>query len=410
MSTTPPPPPPPEDPFPAFTNGDNPDPFANGDAEPLDQGRPNVATAPGRVKLVIGIVGVVLLFLLYNIFSSGDDEKKVEEKPKEATVAPVTVAPPPLPVVEETPPPIPEQTFVPPPIPQATNVSGLLKPEDDSAEKARQQARLKSDMMVAHSSGGGGLGGVLGGGSDSDSNPSGDANIAFANNVAKANESVPRAFATRIGNLHRTIAQGRIIQATMESIINTALPTPVRAIVSRDVYAEAGNTPLIPKGSRLIGTYNTSLLGGQERVYLMWTRVIRPDGVDVMINSPLVDQLGQGGIGGQVDTKFQQIFSRAVMSSVISIGLAVASDEVSGGDGQTSQTNSAFGGTTQSGDGATTATVNALNRLGSTTDSFLQKYLNLSPTILVDQGTKVNVFVNRDLIFPGGTSGARVIE
>lgn len=408
MSTTPPPPPPPEDPFPQFPNGDNPDPFANGDnGESLDQGRPTVAASPGRVKLVLGVVGVVLLLLLYNIFGGSDEPEEAPPKPAEATVAPPSITPPPLPVIEEAPP-LPPTNFVPPPIPEPTNVQGLLKPEDDAAEKQRQQARLSSTMLIANNTGGGGaLSGALGGGASP--SQSSDPNLAFAAQVGSA--AVERVQGKQLGNLTRIIAQGRLIPATTESVINTALPAPVRAIVSRDVFGEAGTTPLIPKGSRLIGQYNTSLLGGQDRVYLVWTRVIRPDGINFELGgSPAVDQIGQAGLGGQVDTKFQQIFSRAIMSSIITIAVAIGSDEVSGGDGQTSQTNSAFGGTTQSGDGATTATVNALNRLGSTTDSFLQKYLNLGPTILVDQGTKVNVFVNRDLIFPSDASGTRVIE
>ena len=73
-------------------------------------------------------------------------------------------------------------------------------------------------------------------------------------------------------------------------------------------------------------------------------------------------------------------------------------------------TTSNASGTSTSGDAASTATINALNRLGSVTDSFVQKFVDVQPTILVDQGTPVNVFVNRDLIFPGDTAGARVIN
>lgn len=406
MSTTPPPPPPPNDPFPPFSNGDGGDNFGgNGDDAGLDQGRPNVAASPGRVIVVMGVVGAVLLFLIYTIFggSSDDDEKKSTKK---ETVAPPVSTPPPIPVVPDAPV-APPPTFIPPTVPEPTQLP-TLKPQDDSAEKERQQARLRSNMLVSNN-GGGGLGSSLLGGGDSSDPASDDSNLAFGAAVAKANTKAPRVTATFIGDLHRTIAQGRIIQATTESAINTELPAPVRAIVSRDTYAEAGTEPLIPKGSRLIGQYNTDVLGGQRRVYLVWTRVIRPDGVDVMINSPLVDRIGQAGIGGQVDSKFQEIFSRAVLASVVTIGVALGSDEVTGG-GQTSTTNSSIGGTTQSGDGATTATVNALNRLGSTTDTFLQRYLNLRPSILVDQGTPVNVFVNRDLVFPGNFSGTRIVE
>lgn len=405
MSTTPPPPPPPNDPFPPFSNGDGNggDNFGEGDTA-LDQGRPNVAASPGKVILVMGVLGAVLLFLIFSIFGGDDDEDKGPKE--EVTVAPATVTPPPLPQVIE-PVKLPDQTFVPPPVPEPVALQNL-KPEDDSAEKERQLARLKSGMMVGGNTGGG-IGGLLGGDSSESSDPaSDDPNLAFGAAVSKANTKAPRVTASHIGDLRRTIAQGRVIQAVTESAINTELPAPIRAIVSRDVFPEAGTSPLIPKGSRLIGQYNTQLVGGQSRVYVRWTRVIRPDGVDVMIDSPLVDQIGQAGIGGQVDSKFQQIFSRAVMASVVTISMALASDEVTGG-GQTSTTNSAIGGTTQSGDGATTATVNALNRLGSTTDSFLQRYMNLQPSILVDQGTPVNVFVNRDLVFPAEYTGARMV-
>lgn len=403
MSTPPPPPPPPpNDPFPPFSNGDGNGDNFNGDEAPLDQGRPNVAASPGRVIMVMGILGAVLLFLLFSIFGGSDDDEEDAEKKPEAVV-PAAVSPPPLPTVVEAPV-APPPTFVAPDVPDPVALQ-TLKPEDDSAEKERQLARMRSNMLIQNNTGGIGEG-LLG---ESSSDPAtDDPNLAFGAAVAKANSDAPRVSAKHIGNLHRTIAQGRVIQAVTESAINTELPAPVRAIVSRDVFAEAGTIPLIPKGSRLIGQYNTDLLGGQSRVYLMWTRVIRPDGVDVMINSPLIDRIGQAGIGGQVDSKFQQIFSRAVLASVVTISMALASDEITGG-GQTSTTNSAIGGTTQSGDGATTATVNALNRLGSTTDSFLQRYMNLRPTIVVDQGTPVNVFVNKDLVFPSEFSGTTVV-
>jgi len=327
-------------------NGD--DPFGNGDSgdQGLSQGTPTVATNPGRMLMVLGIVGLVLVFLLYQIFFSSNDE--VEEKPPERTVASSNMLPAPPPTQPElvAAPPV----FTPIDIPEPTKVE-LIKPQDDGAAQKQRLARMRSAMVIQNS-GGGGLGSVLGG-SDQTAPTSSDPNSQFEANILKANTKAQRVEATRIGDLRRTIAQGRIIQATTESALNTELPAPLRAIVSRDTYGEAGTVPLIPKGSRLIGSYNTDIMGGQSRVYVVWTRVIRPDGVDVMLGSPLIDQIGQAGIGGQVDTKFQQIFSRAVMASVVSIGLAMGSDAITGG-GETATTQSTFG-TTQSGDGATTA-------------------------------------------------------
>ena len=398
MVDVPPPPPPPENPF-----DTGPDPFAMpednmGGGSGLSQGAPEVAAKPGRALVVLGVVVAILAFLLYNIFSSS---KKVENvKPPEIKVVPAAPEPPPPP---PTPTPVaPPPTILPPTIPEPTKVQ-ILKPEDDSAAKAQAQARLHSKMMLEDGAGGGLLGGTT---ANTPTAAPTDPNSIFEANAIKASKA-ERVEAGHIGNLSRTIAQGRLIQATMESALNTDLPAPIRAIVSRDTYGEAGTQPLIPKGSRLIGTYNTDLSSGQSRVFVVWTRVIRPDGVDVMLGSPLVDGIGQAGIGGQVDTKFQQIFSRAVLSSVVGIAFAIGSDKISGGS--TTTTNSSNGSST-TGDAASTATVNALNRLGSVTDSFVQKFVDVQPTILVDQGTPVNVFVNRDLVFPGDTAGTRVIN
>ncbi|MFM9889341.1 MAG: TrbI/VirB10 family protein [Rickettsiales bacterium] len=399
MADTPPPPPPPENPF--ASAGDT-DPFAlPPENEGLGQGTPSVAARPGRVLAVLAMVAAALLFLLYNIFFSSKPNEE-DLKPKERTVVAQPMEPPELP---RDPAPIaPPVGILPPEIPKPAEIQ-ILKPQDDGTAKAEADARLRSKMLVVDGSGSA-LGDALGGGDDKSA--SADANSQFADNIARGNTKAERVLATHIGDLRRTIAQGRIIQATMESALNTDLPAPIRAIVSRDTFAEAGTVALIPKGSRLIGEYNTQLSGGQSRVFVVWTRVIRPDGIDVLLNSPLVDQIGQAGVAGQVDTKFQAIFSRAVLSSVVSIAFASLSDTING-SGQTSTTNSNVG-TTQSGDGATTATVNALNRLGSTTDGFLQRLVDVRPTILVDQGTPVNVFVNRDLVFPSDVAGTRVIN
>lgn len=391
---------PPENPFMNENgNGNGPTDYAN---ETLDEGAPETSARPGRVLAVVGIVGLVLAFLLYNIFSSG--EKKVVKKPEGSVAAPENVAPPPLPVDQLIPPP-----SAPPPIlntpslpPPATSLD-IIQPKEDAASKQQAMARMKSKMFVDAPSG-------LDFGSGSSSSateqaqqasPGGDPNAAFMNNVA--NTKAQRVQATRIGDLSRTIAQGRIIQATMESALNTDLPAPIRAVVSRDTYGEAGREPLIPKGSRLIGTYNTDITGAQSRVFVVWTRVIRPDGVDVQLGSPLVDQIGQAGVGGQIDTKFQAIFSRSILASVVSITAAIASDEVSGGSTTTSNTGT---GSTTTGDAATTATVDALNRLGGVSDNFIKRFIDVRPTILVDQGTPVNVFVNRDLVFPSEATGS----
>lgn len=403
----PPPPPPPPPPGEGF----NPNEMFPQDTYERDQqmesGKPAVAANPSRVFVVLGLMGLLLLFLLYNIFFSA--------KPKDDDDLPTGNTTPPLDTRPVTPPPpinltsdLPPQPQPPAPdLPVPTQTPVINQQEDEANNKALLD-RLKSNMLIMNSGGG------LFGGSSSDNSEEQlagmDPNSQFGSLVVRSTTKAAKVRATHIGNLNLIIAQGRVIQATLETAINTDLPGPIRAIVSRDIYGEAGEYPLIPKGSRLIGQYNSNIIAGQSRVYVMWTRVIRPDGVDIALGSPLIDQIGQAGVGGFVDNKFREMFSRAVLASVFSIAIAYGVEQVSDENTQTTSSSPTTGFFSQSGGTASSATVNSLNRLGSTTASFIARFINVKPTILVDQGSPVMVFVNRDLLFPAEYVGPQTVQ
>lgn len=392
MSSNNVPPPPPE----GFS-----DPFATdvGMGQSLDQGKPAVAAAPSRVFVVLGLVIAVLTFLMFQLFvfeeseddTGGDEQVEVTRKDEAPPIADIdtTLASPPPP------------DFVPPPIPEPDTPP--INAGDDGPTNELLRQRMRSSMLI--SGGGDGLLPSLGGGDDAVDDP----NLQFASRVYRSNTAAPKVTATHIGNLNSMIAQGKIIHAVLETAINTDLPGNIRAIVSRDIFPEAGDYKIVPKGSRLIGQYNSSLFGGQTRVYVVWTRLIRPDGVDIMINSPLIDKIGQAGVTGQVDTKFTEIFSRALLTSIVTIAVAMGVDEVNGGRETTTTTNS-DGSSSTTGDATSSATIEASNRFGSVAEGYLRRFINVQPTILVDQGTPVNVFVNRDLIFPPQFAGVSFVE
>jgi type IV secretion system protein VirB10 len=109
-------------------------------------------------------------------------------------------------------------------------------------------------------------------------------NEAFGARVGNA--GVDTASATRIADLTNTVTQGTLIPAILETAIDSDLPGYVRAVVSQDVKSFDGRRVLIPRSSRLIGQYKSGLAAGQTRAYVMWTRLIRPDGVSVALASP----------------------------------------------------------------------------------------------------------------------------
>ncbi|NQX94473.1 MAG: TrbI/VirB10 family protein [Erythrobacter sp.] len=172
--------------------------------------------------------------------------------------------------------------------------------------------------------------------------------------------------ATQMVNPSTTVTQGTLIPAILETAINTDVPGYVRAVVSQDVRSFDGTTVLVPRSSRLIGQYQSGVQQGQKRAYVIWTRLIRPDGASVNLASPAVAFDGTTGLEGKVNSHFFKRFGSAMLLSVIG-GLGAV---VSGGT-------SVFLG------GAQTAVPDA----------------DISPTIRVKMGEPIRVFTSRDLDF-----------
>jgi len=174
----------------------------------------------------------------------------------------------------------------------------------------------------------------------------------------------------------RTVVQGTMIPAVLETALNSDLPGYARAIVSRDVKGFDGSGVVIPRGSRLIGQYKSGLASGQSRAFVVWSRLIRPDGVSIALGSPVMDESGQTGLSGKVDRHFLQRFGGAMLLSVVS---ALPSALIGG---------SSTALVINSGSDATGAATQAL-----------QSDTRIAPTIRVPLGAPIQVFAARDLVF-----------
>lgn len=213
--------------------------------------------------------------------------------------------------------------------------------------------------------------------------------------------------ASLIGNTDVMIAQGKMIDVVLETAINTDLDGLTRAVVSRDVYAESGRSILIPKGSRLIGRYSNDSSESSDRVLIVWNRVIRPDGIDVQLESPGTDRMGRSGISGFVDRRYFDILSNAFLLSAVSIAGSIAVDKIDEQQQQTTTTTTTpDGNTTTSSSGTATdaAVLASVNDFSDIAAEITQGLLNDDPIIIIQQGTKMKVFVNRDVHFPNSVA------
>ncbi|MEZ5681738.1 MAG: TrbI/VirB10 family protein [Erythrobacter sp.] len=194
-------------------------------------------------------------------------------------------------------------------------------------------------------------------------------------------------FASRIGgvggapaqaramvNPSTTVTQGTLIPAILETAIDTNVPGYVRAVVSQDVRSFDGTKILVPRSSRLIGQYQSGMQNGQRRAYVIWTRLIRPDGASVNLASPAIGFDGTTGLEGKVSGNgFFKRFGSAMLLSVVG-GLGTIA---SGGAGGV-----LIGSASQS------AAATAAQQDGQR-----------GPTVRVRQGEPIRIFTARDLDF-----------
>ncbi len=188
--------------------------------------------------------------------------------------------------------------------------------------------------------------------------------------------------ATKIHNLGYLILEGKLLDAVLETAINSDLPGRLRAVLRNDIYGEQGRVVLLPAGTRLVGQYNSAVRKGQARVFVIWQRAIRPDGVEILLDSFGTDALGRAGMAGEVDNHYREIFAVSAMLSIIGAGASNV------GVGATDQPNS-----------EATFRSEIQRSFSQTAQQLLSPYAQMPPTIHVPQGQRINVFVNRDLDF-----------
>ncbi|MGE4061656.1 MAG: TrbI/VirB10 family protein [Sphingomonadales bacterium] len=177
------------------------------------------------------------------------------------------------------------------------------------------------------------------------------------------------------------VQAGTVIPAALITGIRSDLPGQITAQVTEAVYdSPTGRYLLIPQGARLIGQYDSSVAFGQSRVLLVWTRIIMPDGMSIVLErQPGADTQGYAGLEDGVDYHWWDLAKAAVLSTILSVG--------------------AEAGTSQDENNLVQALRRgASNSVSQTGQQIVQRQLNIQPTLTIRPGFPVRVIVTRDLV------------
>jgi type IV secretion system protein VirB10 len=183
------------------------------------------------------------------------------------------------------------------------------------------------------------------------------------------------------------VQAGAVIPAALLTVINSDLPGDVTAQVTENVYDSAtGNYLLIPQGSRLYGKYDSLVSYAQNRVLVVWNRLIFPNGNSIDLGGMIgTDETGQSGIQDQVNRHILGLTAALATATLVSFGPALALDVGQSG-----------------GSGSTNIYTDPAQTLGQSTNNigqeFVSKELNRPNTITIRAGWPLRVMVNKDMI------------
>lgn len=288
-----------------------------------------VATNPKQSILILLIISAVFIFIFFKLFIADnkppevvapsaptDITKPTQDNSKNLPEIPKLPEAPKLETPVELPPPPPKVADVPKlPLPttsvdnnSADNASlpsvvssplpGGIAESDE--EKKRREAKRKSSIVL----------------------------IAGVPEKKTPSQIAEEANFQDRGDMAFVLGRGKIIEAVLETAINSDLGGEVRAIISRNVFSERENIILVPKGSKIFGAYTTGIDGAYGRIAIIWNRIDLSNGYTITLDAIAVDNLGRKGEQGRVDNRYKEQLTNAVLLSAFNIGLANALDKV----------------------------------------------------------------------------------
>ena len=179
---------------------------------------------------------------------------------------------------------------------------------------------------------------------------------------------------------------GTIISGALVTAINTDNPGVVIARVTENVYSSQDHSYLlIPEGSLLMATYNSSVSYGQNKVQVAWNLLIRPDNYRVQLgNMNGVNAQGASGYKGSVSNHPFETLKALGMVAVYSILQTEMTNDIN------SQNNEYL-------KNSMTDVYAESSKLGN---KMVDRALDIKPTIKIKEGTEIKLITNVPMELP----------
>jgi type IV secretion system protein VirB10 len=176
---------------------------------------------------------------------------------------------------------------------------------------------------------------------------------------------------------------GHVIPAALATALNSDQAGRVIAQVTAPVYdSVSGDHLLIPQGARLIGSYENAARYGDNRILLVWNRLILSNGWSINLREMNAsDPEGAAGLTDRTDNHLDRLAAAIGLSAIISV---IANESEDEGDSENDSLRESVGQA-------------AAQQAAQTGARIVDRELTVRPTLRVRAGAPVRVLVTRDI-------------
>jgi type IV secretion system protein TrbI len=186
---------------------------------------------------------------------------------------------------------------------------------------------------------------------------------------------------------NHVVFEGTVLESVLVNRLNGDFAGPVICQTTNDIYSHDHTELLIPAGSRLLGETKKISEIGQERLAVVFHRLIMPDGYAVDLDqAPGLNQIGETALHDEVNNHYFKIFGASIAIGAIA-GLASIGTSNSTVTGLPTSNLSAYR------EGVT-------GSLSQSSLHILDRFLNIPPTITIREGHRVRIYLTQDLLVP----------
>lgn len=201
--------------------------------------------------------------------------------------------------------------------------------------------------------------------------------------------------ATNENKLFRTLISMDKIAVIITQKLNSTLGGSLVGQVRDNVYSYMGRVVLIPKGSKIQGIYKSNNKIGEDRLQIIWERIVTPNGVNIRLTGQTLDIEGASGAKGELDNRYWERYGMPLtITTATNMGMLAISNFTQKIPSVQSQ--------------------DILNQGASDVSSIgkaiLQEQVKINPIITIEAGDIVFVSPTKDIYFPKPKAGEIMVE